>query len=127
MSDLQPARATFYGSFEGRYGAETARVNPVTDQAFAETGVTIAVDPNVIPYGSRVLIPKYAGYSMRSDGIFYAHDTGSDVVKRIASHGTVPVIYFFNGDAKTEAELDALNEKWGYDIEYRILDFETMI
>ena len=50
MSDLQPARATFYGSFEGRYGAETARVNPVTDQAFAETGVTIAVDPNVIPY-----------------------------------------------------------------------------
>lgn len=41
-------------------------------------GKTIAVDPKVIPYGSKVIIPKM-------QKVFVAHDTGSAVKSRLAS------------------------------------------
>jgi hypothetical protein len=41
-------------------------------------GQTIAVDPKIIPYGSKVIIPK-----MQKQ--FVAHDTGSAVKSRLAS------------------------------------------
>src|SRR5216684_1506368 len=82
---FQPAHATFYGNFEDKYGATTARPNPMTGKSLASSGVTIAVDPKVIPYGSRVYIPQLNDYSAGGDGVFIAHDTGSDVVKRRAS------------------------------------------
>ena len=41
-------------------------------------GKTIAVDPKIIPYGSKVIIPKM-------QKVFVAHDTGSAVKARTAS------------------------------------------
>ena len=41
-------------------------------------GKTIAVDPKIIPYGSKVIIPKMGK-------IFMAHDTGSAVKSKLAS------------------------------------------
>lgn len=46
------------------------------------SGKTIAVDPKIIPYGSKVIIPQMGK-------TFIAHDTGSAVKSRLASrkHG----------------------------------------
>jgi 3D (Asp-Asp-Asp) domain-containing protein len=46
------------------------------------SGKTIAVDPKIIPYGSKIIIPQMGK-------TFIAHDTGSAVKSRLASrkHG----------------------------------------
>lgn len=46
--------------------------------AKAVCGKTIAVDPKIIPYGSRVIIPKMGK-------TFVSSDTGSSVVSRTAA------------------------------------------
>lgn len=117
---LAPARATFYGPDEDQYGSTTARPNPLTGKNEAVPGLTIAVDPKLIPYGSRVYVPQYAPYSANGDGIFIAHDTGGAVKSEEASGGSKPVIDFFS-TGKSPKELDALNAKYGNDITYRIL------
>lgn len=86
------ARITVYDNHEDQYGSQSAAVNPLTGKARSQEGVTIAVDPAVIPYGSQVRIPKLAQFSANGDGIFYAHDTGGAVKSRQASGGTDPVI-----------------------------------
>jgi len=59
-----------------------------------EEGVSAAVDPNLIPFGSDIIIP---GWGRRK-----AQDTGSAVIHRCATHGTMPVIDVFF-DTKQEA------------------------
>ena len=49
--------------------------------------VSVAVDPRIIPYFSRVYIPNL--------GFRYAHDTGTAVVHKKASGGKYPVIDIF--------------------------------
>ena len=49
--------------------------------------VSVAVDPRIIPYFSRVYIPNL--------GMRIAHDTGTDVIRRKASRGKYPVIDIF--------------------------------
>jgi len=49
--------------------------------------VSVAVDPRIIPYFSRVYIPNL--------GMRIAHDTGTDVIRRKASQGKYPVIDIF--------------------------------
>jgi 3D (Asp-Asp-Asp) domain-containing protein len=49
--------------------------------------VSVAVDPKIIPYFSRLYIPNL--------GFRYAHDTGTDVIKKKASKGKYPVIDIF--------------------------------
>lgn len=120
-SGYSPARATFYGNFEDEYGDTTARPNPLTGENKAIHGFTVAVDPKKIPYGSRIEIPKLASYSANGDGIFVAHDTGGDVKSEKADGGTKPVIDVYSGDAKTNSDLNALNEKYGNDIDYKVL------
>ena len=49
--------------------------------------VSVAVDPKVIPYFSRLYIPNL--------GFRYAHDTGTAVIQKKASKGKYPVIDVF--------------------------------
>lgn len=67
------ARITYYwpgGS--GQVGTKTSTGN------VAKSNKTAAVDPKVIPYGSKINIPMM-------QKVYVAHDTGSAVVKRTAS------------------------------------------
>ena len=48
---------------------------------------SVAVDPKVIPYFSKLYIPNL--------GFRFAHDTGTDVIRKKASHGKYPVIDIF--------------------------------
>ena len=49
--------------------------------------VSVAVDPKIIPYFSRIYIPNL--------GFRYAHDTGTAVINKKASGGKYPVIDIF--------------------------------
>jgi len=48
---------------------------------------SVAVDPRIIPYFSKLYIPNL--------GFRFAHDTGTDVIRRKASHGQYPVVDIF--------------------------------
>jgi 3D (Asp-Asp-Asp) domain-containing protein len=48
---------------------------------------SVAVDPRIIPYFSKLYIPNL--------GFRFAHDTGTDVIRRKASGGKYPVIDIF--------------------------------
>jgi 3D (Asp-Asp-Asp) domain-containing protein len=48
---------------------------------------SVAVDPRIIPYFSKLYIPNL--------GFRFAHDTGTDVVRKKASHGKYPVVDIF--------------------------------
>jgi len=48
---------------------------------------SVAVDPKVIPYFSKLYIPNL--------GFRFAHDTGTDVIRKKASHGQYPVVDIF--------------------------------
>ena len=48
---------------------------------------SVAVDPRIIPYFSKVYIPNL--------GFRFAHDTGTDVIRKKASHGKYPIVDIF--------------------------------
>ena len=48
---------------------------------------SVAVDPRIIPYFSKLYIPNL--------GFRFAHDTGTDVIRKKASHGKYPVVDIF--------------------------------
>ena len=48
---------------------------------------SVAVDPRIIPYFSKLYIPNL--------GFRFAHDTGTAVVNKKASHGKYPVVDIF--------------------------------
>ena len=48
---------------------------------------SVAVDPRIIPYFSRLYIPNL--------GFRFAHDTGTDVIRKKASHGKYTVVDIF--------------------------------
>ena len=110
FDDLVPgdrARLTFYTRFDdpGYADGRTAAANPATGQAKAQEGVTVAVDPDQIPYGSQVRIPSLAPFSQKGDGVFTAHDTGADVVNRRASGGKLPILdVYVDGQDKATAQ-----------------------
>lgn len=65
-----------------------------------KSGVSAAVDPRVIPYYSKIKIPN--------GPTLIAHDTGTSVINRKASHGKLPIVdVFFN--TEREAMLFAEN------------------
>lgn len=70
---------TAYCPFEDEYGNATAR--PYKGEYIAVEGITVAVDPEVIPYGSVVIIDGHS---------YIAHDCGGAV------KGKVIDIYFDN-------------------------------
>ena len=48
---------------------------------------SVAVDPRIIPYFSKLYIPNL--------GFRFAHDTGTDVIRKKASHGKYPIVDIF--------------------------------
>lgn len=64
-------------------------------------GQSIAVDPKLIPYGTKVKIEGW--------GTFLAVDTGKDVVSKKASKGKLPIIDVFCVDKKQADRLIARN------------------
>lgn len=118
---MKLATLTFYNDLEDSFGSTTARTNP--DGKFqAIQGLTIAVDPEVIPYKSWVCIPALADLSIHPGAIFFAHDTGSAVKSRKSSiaHGNdYPVIDVFM-KIPTE-DLFKMNGKYGTEVEYEII------
>jgi len=55
--------------------------------AILKPNKSVAVDPRIIPYFSKLYIPNL--------GFRFAHDTGTDVIRRKASHGQYPVVDIF--------------------------------
>lgn len=80
-------RVTYYNAQDCPYGSRTATGRKAIE------GITCAVDPRIIPYGS--IIEADALEKFFGDRFFIAHDTGSAVKRRIAARRwgrNVPVI-----------------------------------
>lgn len=75
------------------YWANGSDTDSDTAKRRSSTGATlkpnksVAVDPRIIPYFSRLYIPNL--------GFRFAHDTGTDVIRKKASHGKYPVVDIF--------------------------------
>ncbi len=75
------------------YWAKGSDTDSDTAKRRSSTGATlkpnksVAVDPRIIPYFSRLYIPNL--------GFRFAHDTGTDVIRKKASHGKYPVVDIF--------------------------------
>lgn len=90
LAEELQVRVTYYDAESCVFGSQTA-----TGRRAVE-GVTVAVDPKVIPYGSVIEIDELRG--VLGEGRFVAHDTGSAVKSRRASkaHGrNLPVVDVF--------------------------------
>lgn len=86
-------RLTVYWAKGGDTDGDTKRLRSSTGYTLKQ-GDSIAVDPNIIPYNSEVIIPNV--------GLVKAVDTGTAVREKVASGGKLPVIdVFFNN--KSEA------------------------
>ena len=75
------------------YWAKGSDTDSDTAKRRSSTGATlkpnksVAVDPRIIPYFSRLYIPNL--------GFRFAHDTGTDVIRKKASHGKYPIVDIF--------------------------------
>jgi 3D (Asp-Asp-Asp) domain-containing protein len=75
------------------YWAKGSDTDSDTAKRRSSTGATlkpnksVAVDPRIIPYFSRLYIPNL--------GFRVAHDTGTDVIRKKASHGKYPIVDIF--------------------------------
>ena len=75
------------------YWANGSDTDSDTAKRRSSTGATlkpnksVAVDPRIIPYFSRLYIPNL--------GFRFAHDTGTDVIRKKASHGKYPIVDIF--------------------------------
>ena len=80
------ARLTVYWAKGGDTDSDTARKRSSSGTRLRE-GVSVAVDPRLIPFYKRLYIPNL--------GIRVAHDTGTAVKQKKASGGKLPVIDVF--------------------------------
>jgi 3D (Asp-Asp-Asp) domain-containing protein len=86
------ARVTYYWT---HHNTTSTGVKP-------QSGKTIAVDPKIIPYGSKVQIPEM-------QKTYVAQNTGPAVVSKKASKGKTIVVDIY---CRTKAEADALIAKF---------------
>jgi len=89
------ARLTVYWAKGSGTDNDTARKKSSSGTRLRE-GISVAVDPRLIPFYKRLYIPNL--------GIRVAHDTGTAVKQKKASGGKLPVIDIF-----FEKKQDALN------------------
>lgn len=89
------ARLTVYWAKGGETDGDSARKRSSSGTRLRE-GVSVAVDPRLIPFYKRLYIPNL--------GIRVAHDTGTAVKEKKASGGKLPVI-----DVFFEKKRDALD------------------
>lgn len=83
--DLYVRRTVYWAQGPGT-DIDSANLRSSTGRQLQQ-GVSIAVDPSIIPYLSRVEFPDI--------GTRYATDTGGAVKARIASRGTAPIVDIF--------------------------------
>ena len=91
VKDITPkkeikVRLTAYWAKGSDTDRDTARRKSSTG-ATLKPNRSVAVDPRIIPYFSKVYIPNL--------GFRVAHDTGTDVVRKKASGGKYPIIDIF--------------------------------
>jgi 3D (Asp-Asp-Asp) domain-containing protein len=79
-------RLTAYWAKGSDTDSDTARRRSSTG-ATLKPNKSVAVDPRIIPYFSRLYIPNL--------GFRFAHDTGTDVIRKKASHGKYPIVDIF--------------------------------
>ncbi|NBW57286.1 hypothetical protein EBR43_05790 [bacterium] len=79
-------RLTVYWAKGGGTDGDSAKMKSSTGYTLKQ-GESIAVDPRIIPYTREVIIPNV--------GLVKAVDTGTDVKRKTASHGKLPVIDVF--------------------------------
>lgn len=89
------ARLTVYWAKGGDTDKDSARKRSSSGSTLKE-GISVAVDPRLIPFYKRLYIPNL--------GIRVAHDTGTAVQEKKASGGKLPVI-----DVFFEKKRDALD------------------
>lgn len=94
------ARLTVYWAKGGGTDRDTASKKSSTGTRLRQ-GVSVAVDPRIIPFYKRLYIPNL--------GLRVAHDTGTAVKLKKASGGKLPVI-----DVFFEKKQDALNFAYNY-------------
>lgn len=98
MTSCQQAKSN---EFTARVTFYRATGNKTSTGTKPKQGVTVAVDPKIIPYGSTIEIDELKG--ILDDGRFIAEDTGSAVRKRKAAKAAgedVPVIDIYVSDKK---------------------------
>jgi len=91
VKDIKPkkeikVRLTAYWAKGSDTDSDTARRKSSTG-ATLKPNRSVAVDPRIIPYFSKLYIPNL--------GFRFAHDTGTDVKNRKASGGKYPIIDIF--------------------------------
>lgn len=79
-------RRTVYWAYGSGTDIDSANLKSSTGRQL-EQGTSVAVDPSIIPYLSKIQFPDI--------GVRYATDTGGAVKARTASAGTVPIIDLF--------------------------------
>ena len=92
------ARITTYWASGGDTDYDSRHHRSATGE-YLEEGVSAAVDPSIIPFGSTINIP---GFGKRK-----ANDTGSAVISRKASHGKLPIIDVFFDRREDALEYEA--------------------
>jgi len=80
------ARLTVYWAKGGDTDGDSARKRSSSGTRLRE-GISVAVDPRIIPFYKRLYIPNL--------GIRVAHDSGTAVIDKKASGGKLPVIDVF--------------------------------
>lgn len=93
-------RTTYYCAAEDKKWGDQVAMHP---KMRAAAGVTVAVDPKVIPYGTHINIPALK--KEFGDSYFIAEDTGAHVKKKIASKGKALIIDIYVDNRK---EMDYL-------------------
>jgi 3D (Asp-Asp-Asp) domain-containing protein len=95
------ARVTYYWT---HHNTTSTGIKP-------QAGKTIAVDPKIIPYGSKVIIPQMGK-------TYIAQNTGPAVVSKKASKGKNIVVDIY---CKTKAEADAYIKKYPMYMKIKII------
>lgn len=104
---LGKVRTTYYCAAEDKKWGDKVAMCP---KLRAVAGITVAVDPKKIPYGTHINIPELG--EVFGDPYFVAQDCGSAVSKMTASHGKTLVIDIYVDNRHTMNYFARNNEQY---------------